>query len=574
MADSDWTSDFLGDAPKVKLGTAETGPSAVLAQDQGPGWAAYARHKVGMVGEALGSGLAGIAGMPGDLDALVGQGAQKLLGPPPANAPKQVLPLPTSSGIKNALGLGSYAPATSADSPAWNTAMAGLEALPSAGLGMATGMEPAAAIRAALGSGVLGKLGGDVAGMPGQVAGSILGGGLGGIAKTAADIPHTSQVPGIISALGANSKNFQDAGGELKSAAQALADQYSRNSQAEFLLGGRSPAPGSQHLAAVTLPEIEARKWQALDEAVPGGAASTEPIMTAAQEAMGDQGRVSGAINPKRQFYKNIHDAVSEPAPEEDLDSALEGEPKRQSFLSTWEDLRAGRSHMGDLLRKNPNDPGMNSIYGGFNDALGDIVSNTEHPEAQTRWQDANASTQDAMAYHQKVLDPLLNPRSAPPGAIAARLMLGATKDSAPLEGILSQMPGVGNELLSATLNENPQLWTRLNRQSQEALAPDPGFRSRITDAVQADEDAAKAAKPQSPTAHGVAGLKGAEAADALLKIASPLTHALVPSSLMPVVQGAAEFAGLAGKNPLDAVRAPMNRGAILGGANALGQNE
>ena len=178
---------------------------------------------------------------------------------------------------------------------------------------------------------------------------------------------------------------------------------------------------------------------------------------------------------------------------------------------------------------------------------------------------------QTAMTYHEKVLNPILNTK-ATPGAYASALVNSGMKDSKKLDDVFRQMPGVRNELLAAMLHEDPGLWPKMNAQSQEAFAPDAGFRGRITDAVESDAAASKAAQPQSPTAHGVAGLRGAEAANALVEMASPLLHTMVSPGAMPLVRGAGTLAGLAGVNPLSVLRVPMNRGALIGGANALSE--
>ena len=148
---TDWADDLIKDPPKRDPGL--EAPSPVTNQTEGPGWAQYLKHKTGMVAEALGSGLADLAGLPGDLDSLVGWGMGKVLGPPPKGSPEPLMAQANSRNIKNALGLGTYAPATPDDAPNWNTAMAGVEALPSAALGVGMGMEVPVALKGCPGVG-------------------------------------------------------------------------------------------------------------------------------------------------------------------------------------------------------------------------------------------------------------------------------------------------------------------------------------------------------------------------------------------------------------------------------------
>lgn len=432
------------DINKALAGWKASGAGAPAAGPPPPGqqdtsWSRYPK----LLMNALTTGGAMVAGIPGDVSQMTNEGANAL-GLPPVS-----MPLPTSNdllGISNKLGM-TNRPEAIPTGAAERYGTAGVEGLIAAAPAIATGGAALPNLLGGVASGLAAQGGKDIS--PDSKALPIIAGAAGGLGvQGLSSLVAGNNIERIASSLG-DSQTMQQAG----SAAQDAARNWKTNIM---------PAK----LATVSAP---------LDAAIPGESPVDLTNFTG----------VLSSINKKAGDLQPLADVLTESGPRQ-LQAALAKrndlsdlvEPGASSGGTTWANARQLRSIIGNAMSnpsiiKSIGQQNLSALYSGITQDLGTTASALG---AGDLWQAYNQESSRLYNFASGPLSKLIsteNPalETIKPEDAASRLLSAGKKGASDLGALRAEVPDAVDELAAAHLR-GAQPWEKLSPEAKAALVP------------------------------------------------------------------------------------------------------
>lgn len=544
MYDALRKADASGDAEGAKAISAaiaasngQQGSAPPVAQYQGLG------RLPALAGLAAGRGVAGVAGIPGDVESLLNSGTNWLRGgvSPQEQAQQDKNRLPTGGEISSSLGLtpNALTPTT----PLERYGSAAIESLPAAGAAIASGGAAAPALASSIGGGLAGQGAHDLA--PDSTwapvaAGLVTGLGVGGVANkvdnmlsaSAAnksvvdaaaklDAANAARKAALDAAPKANFDIANDAGALKKVSAadyaatraqldSDLAAHHAQQDAATELVAsglgksqslqdaGEALQQHARNWISNVLPAKVSALWAPVDAAIP---ADAQVNLNAFSGALKDINTSAGKLEPLASLLKpSAPKALGKTLSNVLGLDALGGGAGAPTF--NWGDVQKLRTTLGDAM-SNPkviNDVGDKNLQRLYATITADMRSTAAANGAGEAFDQANAGTRALYQIGEGPMSKLVaGPRPSAedptPESAANALLNGAKRGGTDLATLRGEIPGGIDELAAAHLRLNPKGFAALPDESVSALVPNPDQSATAIAAQVAKEQATQAQK-------------------------------------------------------------------------------